>query len=55
MGKSESRRREDLIASRMEEMLGWEEEEFKKALLRLGLKPGDPAFEAAMAIWRDAN
>lgn len=55
MGKSESRKREDLMASRIEEMLSWDEEEFKKALLRLGLKPGEPAFEAAIAVWRDAT
>ncbi len=44
------------MLSRMEEMLGWDnEDEVRTALRRLGLIPGEDRFEEALAIWRDQH
>ena len=51
--KALARKREQQALSRMEEMLNWDDEqEFRKALERLGLVPGEQEFEEALAIWR---
>jgi hypothetical protein len=48
--------REEQMLSRMEEMLGWDnEDEVRTALQRLGLIPGEDRFEEALAIWRDQH
>jgi hypothetical protein len=48
--------REEQMLSRMEEMLGWDnEDEVRTALQRLGLIPGEDQFEEALAIWRDQH
>jgi hypothetical protein len=53
-GLALARLRAKQMESRMAEILDWDdEEEVKKALKRLGLVPGEDAFEEALAIWRD--
>jgi hypothetical protein len=52
-GLAQARLREQQMMSRMAEILDWnDEEEVKRALKRLGLIPGEDAFEEALAIWR---
>lgn len=53
-GLALARQREKQMMSRMTEILDWDdEEEVRRALKRLGLIPGEDAFEEALAIWRD--
>lgn len=55
-GLAQARIREQQMMSRMEELLDWEdEEEVRRALKRLGLIPGEDAFDEALAIWRDGR
>ncbi len=54
IGLALAREREKQMETRMAVILGWEhEEEVSRALQRLGLIPGEEAFEKALAIWRD--
>jgi hypothetical protein len=53
-GLSLARQREKQMESRMLEILDLDdEEEVKRILKRLGLRPGEDEFEEALAIWRD--
>lgn len=55
-GLSQARLREKQMMSRMAEILDWDDEgEVRRALKRLGLIPGEDAFEEALAIWRDQH
>jgi hypothetical protein len=52
-GSDLARQRAKQMDSRMDAMFQLTEEEFIKALRRLGLKPGEPRYERAMVIWRE--
>lgn len=52
-GLTQARTRAKQMESRMDAMFELNEEEFVKALKRLGLKPGEPRYQKAMTIWRE--
>jgi hypothetical protein len=52
-GLALARLREKQMLERMNTMWHLNEEQFRKALADLGLKPGTPDYERAMTLWRD--